>query len=143
MKVKVKPFELFGVECGKGWYGLLQPIIDYITEYNENIEKEDDKLVPLQIKEKFGGLRVYMNYCTEELKKLINKAEEESYHVCEICGSKKHIGYTMRYIQTICFECVKELAKSEGGVCFWRDSDDDNLYKIDEKGNKEVVKFLP
>lgn len=138
-KYKVTPtsFELFGVECGKGWYGLLQPIIDYINEYNKTIEKEEDKLVPLQIKEKFGGLRIYMNYSTEELNKMINKAEDESYHVCEMCGSKKHIGYTMGYIQTICLDCVKKLSKRDERTYFWRDNADNMVYEIDEKGNKK------
>ena len=28
------PYELFGVECGDGWKGLLKPIFDYIEKYN-------------------------------------------------------------------------------------------------------------
>ena len=44
-------YELFGVECGEGWKGLYQPIIDYISKYNE---EHDDKFEIHQIKEKFG-----------------------------------------------------------------------------------------
>ena len=31
-------YELFGIECGEGWKGLYQPIIDYIDKYNEDHE---------------------------------------------------------------------------------------------------------
>lgn len=48
------PFELFGVECGEGWYPLIKPIFEYIEEYNKNKEKEEDKMKVLQCKEKFA-----------------------------------------------------------------------------------------
>lgn len=50
-KVEPKwPYELFGIECGEGWKGLYQPIIDYIDKYNEDHE---EKIEIHQIKEKF------------------------------------------------------------------------------------------
>ena len=36
-----------------------------------------------QIKEKFGGLRVYVNFHIKELDELIDKAEQKSFSVCE------------------------------------------------------------
>lgn len=33
------PYELFGVECGDGWKGLLKPIFDYIEKYNSEHTK--------------------------------------------------------------------------------------------------------
>ena len=69
------PIELFGIECGKGWYKLIEPIIKYIEEYNQD-KKEEDKIKIIQIKEKFGELRFYTNFGTEELHKMIEEAEE-------------------------------------------------------------------
>lgn len=99
-------YELFGIECGKGWKKLYQPIIDYIDEYNK--EHEDKPIKIHQIKEKYGQLRFYTNFYTEELEKMIDKAEEESEHTCEYCG--KHIdGPIIRHhwIYSLCEECFK------------------------------------
>jgi len=43
------PYELFGIECDKGWEKLYQPIIDYIEDYNKDKEG-DDRIEILQIK---------------------------------------------------------------------------------------------
>ena len=54
-----------------------------------------------------------------------------------MCGSREHIGYTLGYIQTNCFYCVKQLAKKDGRTYFWRNNADNVVYEIDEKGNKK------
>lgn len=77
------PYELFGIECGEGWKSLYQPIIDYITKYNE---EHEDKFEIHQIKEKFGYLCFYVNKYNDELRQMIRDAEEKSYHTCEVCG---------------------------------------------------------
>lgn len=101
------PFELFDVECGKGWYPLIEPIFNYIEEYNKD-KKEEDKIEILQVKEKFGGLRFYTNFYTDDLRKLIREAESKSYTTCELCGTTDNIGYTSGYILTICEDCHKK-----------------------------------
>lgn len=47
------PYELFGIECGKGWEHLYQPLIDYVEKYNVGKEG-NDRMEIHQIKEKFG-----------------------------------------------------------------------------------------
>lgn len=104
-----EPYELFGIECGAGWKKLYQPILDYIEEYNKDKEG-DNKIEIYQIKEKFGGLRVYLSKKTEELRQMINKAEAESYHTCEICG--KHIDKPIvehHWIYPMCKECFDSM----------------------------------
>ena len=49
------------------------------------IELGWDKKV-YQVKEKFGGLRFYINSGTDEINKRIRKAEDDSYETCETCG---------------------------------------------------------
>ena len=101
------PYALFGVECGDGWKRLYLPITKYIENYNN--EHEDKKIEILQIKEKFGGLRYYCNFYTEELREMIDKAEEESFNVCEICG--KHIDKPIivnHWIYAECRECYEK-----------------------------------
>jgi ribosomal protein L37AE/L43A len=100
-----EPYELFGIECGEGWKGLYQPIIDYIEDYNKDKEDED-KIEIYQIKEKFGTLSFYVSKKTDELRKMIEDAEAESYHVCEICG--RHINKQIvehHWVYGMCREC--------------------------------------
>ena len=70
------PYELFGVECGEGWKPLYQPILDYAMEHNIEVH---------QVKEKFGGLRIYLASYDSTVRKMIDDAEEKSYNTCEIC----------------------------------------------------------
>ena len=70
----------YKVECGKGWKGLYQPLIDLCSLYNIQI---------LQVKEKFGGLRFYVaGKRLNEILPLIAAAEQASFHVCEECGEE-------------------------------------------------------
>ena len=109
-KVEPKwPYELFGVECGNGWKHLYEPIIDAVGEYNLNQENEDDKIEIHQIKEKFGGLRVHLSKYTNELRDMIEAAEELSFNTCEMCG--KHIDKPIvenHWIYAECEDCHKE-----------------------------------
>lgn len=101
------------IECLEGWNRLIKPIVDYINDYNENIP-EEDKIHIKQIKEKFGGLRFYTDKKTEHLKNMIEAAEHEAIHTCEICGSKYDIGQTADgWITTCCRKCIQELANKE------------------------------
>lgn len=56
-----------------------------------------------QIKEKFGGLRFYVNGGTEEHHNMISMVEAMSYRVCEECGSMMNTTtYTMSWHATLC-----------------------------------------
>lgn len=51
--------------------------------------KKFDEMHPAasQVKEKFGTLRFYMDYATDEMYKLIEEAEAKSAITCELCGA--------------------------------------------------------
>lgn len=129
-------YERFGVECGDGWKNILQPIFDYIEKYN-NIH--DEKIEVLQVKEKFGGLRFYTNFHTEELKELIKHAEDESYVTCELCGSKENIGHTLGWITTCCIECAKNMSIKHNRIVRWKPIKENNEHKWLEI-NKDNIK---
>ncbi len=133
------PFELFGVECGKGWEKVLQPIFDYVEEYNK--DKEDDgKLIPIQIKEKFGTLRVYMNFETDELSKLIEEAECNSYKTCEMCGSTEDVGMIVEgWLTTKCHKCVKEQVTKSERPCRWKRNSDGKVYWINPNEQEDEI----
>ena len=74
------------IECNSGWYKHLVPVFEYINNWNKDHIDPDDKIQVHQIKEKFGGLRFYTSFGTDDLYTLIRKAEEECSNTCEICS---------------------------------------------------------
>jgi hypothetical protein len=129
-----EPFELFGVECDKGWYDIIKPLFNYIEEYNK--ENPDNEIKVLQVKEKFGELRFYVSHGDETLYKMIDKAENESLKTCEHCGSKENVIHTDRWIWTVCKNCLKEsVKKSNRTVTFWENN---KHYMCNSDGIKEI-----
>jgi hypothetical protein len=85
----------FYFECGEGWYelldnacGLIQSHIDYEISKNKDIDAEAFQVIATQVKEKFGGLRFYVNHSDKYITGVINFAESMSYNICEVCGDK-------------------------------------------------------
>jgi len=91
----------FGIECGDGWFDILWKLCEAI----EPLVREGFTID--QIKEKFGGLRFYVDGATDEVYELISKTEELSYKTCEGCGKpgKPNAG---GWIITLCDECRKK-----------------------------------
>lgn len=135
-----EPFELFGVECDKGWYKLLTPIFDYITEYNKD-KHEEEHMKITQIKEKYANLCVYLNFYNEEVEKLIEAAEKEAEETCELCGSKEDVGVASEgWLTTECHECMKKWCNEHERPHRWRRNSDNKLYWI-LPGNAEDELF--
>ena len=96
----------WGFSHGNGWY-------DLIDELSSKLEPLG--IIAEQVKEKFGGLRFYVDYpqhlSTEEVKKIRdikNIYEVLSYKTCEICG-KPGERRSGGHIQTLCDECIKKI----------------------------------
>ena len=124
------PYELFGIECGQGWYELLKPIFVYIEEYNKNT-KEEEQIQIHQIKEKWGELCVYTNFYTDELHKLIEKAEAEASVTCELCGSKENVGMAYEgWLTTECHKCMKEWCIKNEKPHRWKRYSDNKIYWV-------------
>ncbi len=85
-----------GIECGVGWYGILDRLFAALS-------KDASDLVVEQVKEKFGGLRVYVSGCTDEQYALIDAAESRSFRTCEQCGAPG-VRRSGGWIRTLCDE---------------------------------------
>jgi len=64
---------------GNGWLGIVKSLIEDLIQLGW------DKQI-CQVKEKFGGLRFYINSGSDEIHKRIIEAERKSHEVCEKCG---------------------------------------------------------
>lgn len=136
------PFELFGVECHKGWFDLLKPVFEYVNEYNK--DKEEEKQIKfLQIKEKWSSLDIYTNFTTKELDYLIHKAKEKAEHTCEECGSTDNIGTKLNgWMTKMCIECVKKEAVKENHPQLWEKQTDNKRYWVFPNGNVEEIEQI-
>lgn len=92
-------FALFGFECRDGWAAILEPVAAYLEKLNA---QEDSRVYICQIKEKFGGLRFYVNGGDDHLDKLIEEAENKSYTVCEVCGAAATMVKERGWYLTLC-----------------------------------------
>jgi len=86
------------IDCGDGWLKLIDPLIEECNKRGVHIA---------QIKEKFGTLRFYIHGGDEELYNLIDKAEMESAHICEVCGDPGEFT-SYGWIKTLCPLHAKE-----------------------------------
>ena len=91
----------FGIECGDGWF-------DLIDKLCEDILKVDTTTVATQVKEKFGSLRFYVSSAEDEVFDLIDKAENASEEICEECGAPGKTEGKM-WLKTLCKKCLKEI----------------------------------
>jgi len=92
----------FGIETGEGWYEILSSLcwkikqyedsIIWQTEWNQKTNPEyKSDYFPVkfdQIKEKYGGLRVYFSGGDQYIEGLVSMAEAMSYKICDVCGNK-------------------------------------------------------
>ena len=100
-------------ECGDGWIPLIEEAKTIIAKYNQKLKEEDLDTEPLefiQIKEKWGGLRIYLNYYVQEIADQIHELESKSLHICEHCGTIKNVksDWTHGWIMTLCDKCREE-----------------------------------
>lgn len=100
------------LEMEDGWAPLIYGLFIKMKEKNPDWNPKDI----VQVKQKFGGLRVYLDRSmTEEEALLLQTAEFEALHTCEICGGDGTQGSLNGYwIMVVCQPCVQEYAeKSE------------------------------
>ena len=127
----------WGLECGDGWYNIIDVLCGLLTsdyrqaesrydfikdklgqprwasskelvtqeqidEAKAKLEEETLKVpVAVQVKEKFGGLRFYVQAATDKHYQYISFAESMSYRTCESCGAAGKT-YTDGWHTTLC-----------------------------------------
>jgi len=95
----------WGCSCGDGWFDILDKLCEDIDKINTNPEFRF-----LQVKEKFGGLRVSVIGGSNNIFDLIYKAECVSLKICEKCGTKDNVEQRGDcWIYTLCNNCHHDM----------------------------------
>src|ERR1700749_1219843 len=77
----------FGFEADDGWFQIIYELSAELDDLIKRIPAgEREEYYAAQVKEKFGGLRFYMNGETDEMSRVIREAEAQSTVTCEVCG---------------------------------------------------------
>ena len=103
----IKPMQ-FGIECGDGWYWILDNLMSSILHYQKcnSHRKGNDKFIRVrQIKEKFGRLEFYFSGGDDLIEGMVWLATQMSYKTCEYCGSTENVGRTKGWISVVCKTC--------------------------------------
>lgn len=96
----------FFIDCGDGWYKLLY---DLCTDIRAILKENPiEGFTLLQVKEKFGGLRFYIGCGSDKIFKRINKAEVDSFNICEFCGQPGKLRLNLPWYRTLCNKCYKK-----------------------------------
>lgn len=79
-----------------GWYDLVEEAIDRARAVCPDFQL-------MQVKEKFGGLRIYATNISDEAHEILADAEARSFKICEKCGAAGVNGRTdTGWIKTFC-----------------------------------------
>lgn len=109
---------------GDGWFDIIERVCSSIQhhvdwkrrnhpELSDEEFDQEHQVVAVQVKEKFGGLRFYVDGADDYVRGVIEMAESMSYRTCEDCGDKacKRPG---GWIRTLCDKCYA--ARKNPGV---------------------------
>ena len=102
----------FGFECGDGWEPLIRECAAKLEAINNTIENPENYIAAVQVKEKFGGLRFYLNFHTTETDEAIRVAEEKADVTCETCGQPGTAEGSKGWICTLCAPCREKYNKA-------------------------------
>ena len=119
----------FGLECGDGWFDLIDVLCGQLENSHFNAVRrwerefaeasaDDNGMVSVpveprvpravQVKEKFGGLRFYVDLATDADYARIHAIESMSYRICETCGCPGRNQQVNNWWLTSCDACLRK-----------------------------------
>ena len=95
----------------KGWRKAFgkQLIEEMEAEYNKYDDEMKSEWNVLQIKEKYGELRIYVDPETRKMGEIINKYSLKSRTVCIECGAPAKQRSNHGWVDTMCDECYDNM----------------------------------
>jgi hypothetical protein len=96
----------WGFECGDGWYQLIYELSEKLQPLvHKSPDVDGDYCQVTQVKEKYGTLRVYLDWYTNEIYDLLDEYERLSSLTCERCGKPGYIDHNKMWLSATCGEC--------------------------------------
>jgi hypothetical protein len=108
-----------GTEHSDGWFDIIDCLCSTIQQHVNwkrktglNARMSDEEFDEIhqvrvaQVKEKWGGLRFYVDGADDYVRGAIDLAESMSFRTCEVCGNKGQ-RRSGGWIRTLCDGCVK------------------------------------
>lgn len=82
-----------------GWHALVDEAFDLV---------ESQGVAVIQVKEKFGQLRIYTSTADADFYSKIWAIEERSSTICEFCGAPSEIRNRGGWLKSICDACLEK-----------------------------------
>jgi hypothetical protein len=94
----------WGIDTGDGWYQLIDDLCAKIKAHVDETKLTYPKYTIefVQVKEKFGTLRVSLDYSHPAIDKFISEAVALSAKTCDVCGDPGHCGSYRGWWMTLC-----------------------------------------
>ena len=97
------------IGVGRGWYQLIIDLDHHLAEINPDYAVH-------QVKEKFGGLRYYIDGVDYGVAApLVREAERKALVTCEMCGKPAQLSRNSYLYKTICPTCGPDYEPIEEG----------------------------
>ncbi len=92
-----------------GWWKAFggEMLKDFYEAWTHLDDEQKEEFEFLQVKEKFGELRIYMCPCTSEMNEICHKYEDKSRFVCIDCGAPA-TKITSGWILPLCDKCAEK-----------------------------------
>lgn len=99
------------MEYSKHWEQIIQDFKNSLNSYCARIGEYPQIN---QIKEKFGQLRIYLEWTDDYVDKLVETAVNKCNNICENCGSNKSVELRQEngWYKTMCSFCFNTLNKN-------------------------------
>ena len=91
-----------GFECDDGWYSLIEKTCKRLADIKIDC-------VFTQIKEKLGGLTIYIDVADDKAWKILSEINRESFQTCEICGDVGKLCKKICNLKTLCSKHRQDL----------------------------------
>jgi hypothetical protein len=92
----------WGFAHDDGWFDILRRLFEDLEPLVAELEKQTGRpFEVLQVREKFGELRVHVNDKNEAIRQRVGIAQEEACRTCEVCGQPGRLREG-GWIKTLC-----------------------------------------
>lgn len=102
----------YGCEHDDGWFPIIDTMCSLISQH---LKKKGLDYRFSQIKEKFGGLRVYGQGGDDYIDGVVDMAEDMSYRTCEVTGEPGSLHNSGFWLKTLSPSKAEELGYKKRG----------------------------